>query len=81
MGRKKLVGPATAHIARRLHAQKELRGWTYDDLVERTGLPRTTIERTLKGDTAISVEVLIPLAGGMGLDPATLLNEARESSV
>ena len=79
MGRKKLVGPATTHIASQLHAQKERQGWTYDDLEERTGLPRSTIERTLKGDTAISVEVLIPLAAGMDLSAATLLDEAWES--
>ena len=79
MGRQKLVGPATAHIAGELRAQKARRGWTYDDLEERTGLSRSTIDRALKGNTAISIEVLIPLAAGMELDLSILIDQASEA--
>ena len=79
MGRQKSVGPATAHIAGELRAQKARRGWTYDDLEERTGLSRSTIDRALKGDTAISIEVLIPLAAGMELDLSILIDQASEA--
>lgn len=78
MGRKQLVGPATTHIARELQAQKERQGWTYDDLEERTRLSRSTIERALKGETAISIEVLIPLAAGMELDLSALIDQASK---
>lgn len=78
MGRKQLVGPATAHIAGELRAQKARRSWTYDDLEERTGLSRSTIDRALKGETAISIEVLIPLAAGMEMDLSALIDQASE---
>lgn len=35
--------------------------------------------RTLSGDAAIAVDVLIPVALAMGVDPGELLNEARDA--
>ena len=80
MGRNSLVSPVTAHIAGELRAQKARHNWTFDDLTERTGLSRSTIDRTLKGNTAISIEVLIPLAQGMEIDLAKLLDQITTSS-
>ena len=77
MGQKKATGPVTAFVAGELRAQKARRGWTLDDLEERTGIPRTTIDRILKGQSAIPVEILIPLCIGMDLDAGELLNQAR----
>lgn len=79
MGRQSLVGPATRFIAGELRAQQARHNWTLDNIAERTGIARSTIDRALKGKSALAVEILIPLAAGMGLDPAKLLSEAARS--
>ncbi len=76
MTRDRLVGPATAYIAGELRAQKARHNWTFDDVAERSGVARSTVERTLKGEHAIAVEVLIPLCDAMGLDVRVLVSEA-----
>lgn len=44
--------------------------------MERTHLARTTVHRALTGESALPVEVLIPLAMGMGVDLRTLMDLA-----
>lgn len=78
MGQNKLVGPATTYIAGELRAQAARRDWTLDDIARETGVARSTASRYLKGASAISVEALIPLALGMGLNPVELLTEAMK---
>lgn len=51
---------------------------TIEQLVEASGVKRGTVMRTLSGDAAIAVDVLIPVALALGVDPGELLNEARE---
>lgn len=76
MGRQALVGPVTSYIAGELRAQKSRHRWSLDWISERSGLPRSTVDRALKGEVALSVEVLVPLCIAMQLDAATLLREA-----
>ena len=76
MGRTALTGPATEYIAGELRAQQARRGWTLDDVVERTGVKRSTVDRAFRGQSAIAVEVLISLCAGMGLDLVELVREA-----
>ena len=64
------MGPATAYIAGELRAQKARHNWTFDDVAERSGVARSTVERTLKGEHAIAVEVLIPDGDGLPIFPA-----------
>ena len=73
-----LTGTATAYIAGELRAQLARKGWTLDDLEALTGVARSTINRALSGKGAISVEVLIQLRAGMGLDVVSLVNEAAD---
>lgn len=80
MGRVKLVGPTTEYIAGELRAQQARRSWTLDDIVERTGVARSSVDRALKGKSALSVEVLIPLAAGMEVDLGALLKAAGRRS-
>lgn len=79
MGRESLTGPVTSYIAAELRAQRARHKWTFDEIAERTSVKRATVIRALKGDTAISVEVLIPLCGGMGVDVVALVREATEA--
>lgn len=76
MGLVKKVGPVTAYIAGELRAQQARQSWTLDRIEELTGVDRSTAARAMKGQSAIAVEVLIPLCVGMGLDPVRLLDEA-----
>ena len=80
VGRDALVGPATSYIAGELRAQKARLGWTLDEIEIRSGVPRTTVDRAMKGKTALAVEVLLPLCLAMGLDAASLVAAAQESS-
>lgn len=53
-------------------------GWTLDQIAERSGVARPTVNRALKGESAIAIEVLIPLCAGMGLDVVKLVAEASK---
>ena len=76
MGRGQLTGPATAYVAGELRAERARQGLTIDELAERSGVAKTTVNRALKGDTALAVEVLIPLCAALRIDLGQLLNEA-----
>ena len=76
MGRGQLTGPATAYVAGELRAERARQGLTIDELAERSGVAKTTVNRALKGDTALAVEVLIPLCVALRIDLGQLLNEA-----
>ena len=76
MGRGRLTGPATAYVAGELRAERARQGLTIDELAERSGVAKTTVNRALKGDTALAVEVLIPLCAALRIDLGQLLNEA-----
>lgn len=51
---------------------------TIERLVELSEVKRGTVMRTLSGEAAIAVDVLIPIAYTLGLDPGELLNAARD---
>ena len=76
MGRGQLTGPATAYVAGELRAERARQGLTIDELAERSGVAKTTVNLALKGDTALAVEVLIPLCAALRIDLGQLLNEA-----
>jgi len=77
MGRERLVGPATQWIAGELRAAQARQRLTLDDIVKRTGVARSTVDRSLKGESAIAVEVLIPLCAGLSVDVGWLMSEAQ----
>lgn len=77
MGREQLIGPATAYIAGELRAERARLELTYDQLADATGLARTTIIRALKGETALAVEVLLPLCAALRMDVGALLDAAQ----
>lgn len=66
-------------VAALLRERQAEMGWTLDEIATRTGLARTTVHRALKGDTALAVEVLIPLALGMNVDLARLMRKASSA--
>lgn len=66
----------TAYIAAELRAQKSRQQWSIDAIAERSGLARSTVDRALKGTSALSVEVLLPLCEALELDASGLLRDA-----
>jgi len=76
MGRNALRGPVTSYVAGELRAQRSRMRWSLDYIAERSGLPRSTVDRALKGEGALAVEVLVPLCIAMQLDVASLLRDA-----
>jgi transcriptional regulator with XRE-family HTH domain len=76
MGRNALTGPVTSYIAGELRAQRSRKRWTLDEIAARSGLPRSTVDRALKGDGALAVEILVPLCEAMDLGLSVLLAEA-----
>lgn len=55
MVRRKAVGAATRYIAIALQTKREQAGLTYDDLSERTGLSKSGVLYSLKGEQAITL--------------------------
>ena len=75
MVRRKAVGAATRYIAIALQTKREQAGLTYDDLSERTGLSKSGVLYSLKGEQAITLEALLALCHALDLDPGVLLND------
>lgn len=80
MVRKSLAGAATAYVAGELRAQKARLRWSLDDIAERSGLGRSTVDRALKGSGDISVEALVALCAAMGLDVGAVLRGAVDAA-
>ena len=78
MGQRGLTGEATKYIAGELRAQKARMGWSLDDIEVRAKVPRSTVDRALKGEGTLAIETLILLCQGMGLDLVALVTEAAK---
>ena len=78
MGRESLGGPATSWIAGELRAEVARRDLTHQQVADMTGVAKTTVQRALKGDTALAVEVLLQLCEGLGMDVGGLVVKALD---
>jgi len=59
-------------LADRLTDLRRARGWSLEDLAERTGISRATLSRIERGDTSPTAAVLGRLAGAFGVAMAEL---------
>lgn len=57
------------------------RSWTLDQAAEQSGLPRSTVNRALKGQTALAVETFITLGLTFGMDVGAVLDRAAAVAV
>lgn len=62
-----------AVVRARLRALRRQRGWSLDDLAERAHLSASTISRIETGKRSIGLDVLVALAGALGVDAGELL--------
>ncbi|WP_282204570.1 helix-turn-helix domain-containing protein [Kitasatospora fiedleri] len=65
-------------IASRIKSLREDRGWTQEDLVERTGLHRNTIGRMEAGGQAPSLAAYLVVADALGVPAWRLFRDEDE---
>ena len=68
-------------VRARLRSLRRTRGWSLDDLSERSHLGASTISRIETGKRAISLDVLIALADALDVDVNSLLDVAENDDV
>jgi len=61
-------GDVTSTVRARLRSLRRVRGWSLDDLAERSHLSASTISRIETGKRTISLEVLVSLADALDVD-------------
>jgi transcriptional regulator with XRE-family HTH domain len=65
----------------RLRSLRRARGWSLNDLAERSHLSPSTISRIETGKRTISLDVLIALAGALDVDVNTLLKVEEDNDI
>lgn len=68
-------------VRARLRALRTTRGMSLDDLAARTALSPSTISRLETGKRSIGLDVLVPLAGALGVGLEELLDGAADEDV
>ncbi|QXT63746.1 helix-turn-helix domain-containing protein [Tessaracoccus palaemonis] len=56
-----------AHVGTRLRSVRKSRGWTLDDLADRSGVSASTLSRLESGKRQASLELLIPITRQLGI--------------
>ena len=70
--------PVVSHLASRLRAEREARGWSIGDLAARSGVSRAMISKVERNEASPTAALLGRLSGAFGLTLSTLL--ARSES-
>ena len=74
------AGEVTASLASRLHAMRESRDWTLDDLAGRTKLSKAYLSRLEAGDRQPSLAALCAIAKAFGVSVAALFEQPDQAS-
>jgi transcriptional regulator with XRE-family HTH domain len=69
------LNAATAAV---LRGERAVAGMTIEELSERSGVPKVSVQRFLAGRRAINLDVLEALCAGLRLAPEDVLVQARE---
>lgn len=67
-----------ADIGDRIRAERHARGWTQDQLGQRSGLSRKVIEHMENGKTSMPLLGLADVCAGLGIPLSALLSESWE---
>lgn len=65
-------------VGQQLRAEIAASGTSAKKISEKISMDRTTLHRYLHGQRDIPLSALIRIAGGIGIDPATVLDRAEE---
>lgn len=60
-----------------MRRRRQARGWTIEDLAERSGLHWTYVGQVERGERNISLLNIVRLAAGLRCDPADLMRRLR----
>ncbi|MFJ8651350.1 helix-turn-helix domain-containing protein [Streptomyces rochei] len=71
------VDPVDARLAARLAELRAERGWSLEELAERTGLSRSTLSRTERAETSPTASLLNRLCAVYGRTMSRLLSEVE----
>lgn len=71
---------AAALIGERVHSERQSRGWTLDELAERSGLSRRVVINVEHGSTNPNVGTLLKLASVFGLGLSALVESGSEQA-
>src|SRR6516164_1598745 len=72
-----IIDEPGTRIARRLHLERDIRGWSLADLAGRSGVSRATISKIERGEVSPTAVILVRLAGAFDLTLAGLLLRAE----
>lgn len=70
--------PWTAAVAATVRAERAARGWTQDELVQRSGLSKSTIRRTESNDRVADISQIAKLADSFGVSLPEFFRMAEE---
>lgn len=65
-------------VAAVLRGERAVAGMTIEELAERSGVPKVSVQRFLAGRRAINLDVLEALCTGLRLTPEDVVAQARE---
>jgi transcriptional regulator with XRE-family HTH domain len=71
------IDDPTPNLAKRLHRERETRGWSLADLAERSGVSRAMISKIERGEASPTAALLGRLSGAFGLTLSTLIARAE----
>lgn len=65
-------------VARQIRAERAARGWSQGELVERTGIPKSTLRRLESGERVQDVTQIYKIASVFGLDLPEFFSRAQD---
>ena len=68
-----------AAVAAELRAERARVGISYDDLVESSGIPKSSVQRYLGGKRDIPIPALLDLCRGLGVSAQLIFERAHDS--
>jgi transcriptional regulator with XRE-family HTH domain len=69
-----------SRIAARIHAERSDRGWSLDELAERSGVSRAMISKVERGESSPTASLLGRLSSAFGLTLSQLLARAEQGA-
>lgn len=72
-----LSNDITATIGRRIHAERELRGWSLSELAEHSGVSKAMLSAMERGMTSPTAALLVRVASAFGMTLSTLIARAE----
>lgn len=71
------IDPADDALARAVDARREQERITRPELARRSGIPRATLSRYLRGERSMPFSKFMVIAAAMGVDVSELIDAAR----